>query len=125
MNKIAPQDNGAFGGMMDSCIFLSKHGRDLRKRTILCRKIVLILNGVTPSLEEYRIGKCLMKKFEKYNYLTIAENMLELDKSDDASMESSKLKLADTPKKFSYFTRNCAPDFIKSGATETKRGEGE
>jgi hypothetical protein len=65
--------------------------------------MVLVLNDVTPSMEKYRIGKCLMKKFEKYNYLTIAENMLELDRSDDASAESSKPKLADAPKKFSYF----------------------
>jgi hypothetical protein len=67
--------------------------------------MVLILNDVTPSLEEYRIGKCLMKKFEKYNYLTIAENMLELDRSDDASAESSKLRPADSTKKFRFFTR--------------------
>jgi hypothetical protein len=66
-------------------------------------KMVLVLNDVTPSMEEYRIRKCLMKKFEKYNYLTIAENMLELDRSDDASTESSKA--VSTAKKFNYFTR--------------------
>jgi hypothetical protein len=57
--------------------------------------MVLVLNDVTPSTEERHMFRSLKKKFEKYNYLTIAENMMELD--------------GDGGKKFVHFTRKARP----------------
>ena len=62
--------------------------------------MVLVLNDVTPSTEDRYIYRSLKKKFEKYNYLTIAENMLELDGGDELKSTPTP-----TPKKFEYFKR--------------------
>ena len=69
--------------------------------------MVLILNDVTPNMEEYHVYRSLKKKFEKYNYLTIAENMLELDGREESTPVQ---KTADPTKKFSYFTRKRKDD---------------
>lgn len=64
--------------------------------------MVLVLNDITPNMEEYHIYRSLKKKFEKYNYLTIAENMMELDGTADPLPVRTK---PDPTKKFSYFQR--------------------
>ena len=62
--------------------------------------MVLVLNDVTSRTEEYYFYKSLKKKFEKYNYLTMAENMLELD-----GFEEKEKKPEPQTKKFKYFQR--------------------
>jgi hypothetical protein len=61
--------------------------------------MVLVLNDVTPRLEWP--GRDIMKKFKKYNYLTIAENMMELDGTSGELVQ----KAPNTSSKFKYFAR--------------------
>ena len=74
--------------------------------------MVLVLNDVTHSTEDIHIYRSLKRKFEKYNYLTIAENMRELDGEEASTGDRacSATTPSHTTKKFQYFTRKAKKD---------------
>ena len=76
------------------------------------KKMVLVLNDVTTSTEDRHIYRSFKKKFEKYNYLTIAENMSELD--DDGELKYKDTSTSAPSKKFQYFKRKSKTDFSAS-----------